>query len=186
MNMISDAFQAFSDSRQTNRLLRLRFPNEDGPQAKLLANSLDAEECLSRDFKFTVEVITNDPDIALKDVLGKMVTVEMVREDRSLRYFNGYVFEFRRCRADGGYVFYEMVLRPWLAYLDLRRDNYLFHGKSLSQQSEDILGDYTLRDVEFRTSGKDPEFTDACQFDESDYNSCPYTQVQNQEAGIAA
>lgn len=170
MSMISDALQAFSDSRQNNRLLRLRFPHEDGPQAKMLANSIEAEECLSRDFRFTVEVLTNDPDIPLKDVLGKMVTVELVREDRSLRYFNGYVFEFRRLRADGGYVFYEMVLRPWLAYLGLRRDNFLFHGKSLCQQSEDILADYSVRDAEFRIVGDDPAFTDACQFNESDYN----------------
>src|SRR4051812_48646749 len=70
-------------TRQNNRLLRLTFPNGDGPSS-LVANRLDAVEGLSRDFHFTVECLTDDPHIALKDVQGKMVTVEMVREDNSV------------------------------------------------------------------------------------------------------
>ena len=170
MNTISDSLLATGEIHQTNRLLRLRFPHEDGPDASLLANRLDAAEGVSRDFEFTVEAISSDPGIALKDVLGKMVTIELVREDRSLRYFNGYVFEFRLLRADGGLVFYELVLRPWLSYLKLRRDHYLFHDKSLLGQSDDILADYPLRDVEFRINGEDPAYTDACQYGETDYN----------------
>ena len=155
--------------RQMNRLLRLQFPNGDGP-ASLVANRLDAVESLSRDFHFTVECLSDDPAIALKDVQGKMVTVEMVREDGTLRYFNGYVFEFRRVRADGGEVVYEMVLLPWLAYLRLRRDNYLFHNMTVRDQTDDIFGDYPVRKSELRISGADPVMTNACQYDESDYN----------------
>ena len=156
-------------TRQNNRLLRLNFPNGDGPSS-LVANRLDAVEGLSRDFHFTIECLTDDPHIALKDVQGKMVTVELVREDDTMRYFNGYVFEFRRVRADGGEVYYDMVLLPWLAYLRLRRDNYLFHDMSIQDQSDDIFGDYAVRKSEFRINGADPIMTDACQYDESDYN----------------
>ena len=142
MNTMTDAaLQALGASRQHNRLLRLQFPNQDGPAALMLANRLEARESLSRDFHFTVEVISNDPAISLKDVQGKLVTVELVREDRSRRFFNGYVFEFRRVRADGGQVYYDMVLLPWLAYLRLRRDNYLFHNKSVADQTDDIFAD---------------------------------------------
>lgn len=156
-------------SRQNNRLLRLQFPNGDGP-ASLVANRLEALEYLSRDFQFTVECLSDDPAIALKDVQGKLVTVELVREDNSMRYFNGYVFEFRRVRADGGEVFYSMLLLPWLAYLRLRRDNYLFHNMSVLDQTDDIFADYPVRNSELRISGVDPVMTDACQYDESDYN----------------
>jgi type VI secretion system secreted protein VgrG len=58
-------------------------------------NRLDATEGLSRDFRFTVEVLSNDASIPLTDVQGRMVTISLVREDGSLRYFNGYVFEFQ-------------------------------------------------------------------------------------------
>ncbi|GAC1610576.1 MAG: type VI secretion system spike protein VgrG1b [Aquirhabdus sp.] len=62
-----------------------------------------------------------------------------------------------------------MVLLPWLKYLTLRRDNFLFHGRTLLDQTEDIFGDYPIRDSELRITN-DPAFTDAMQFDESDYN----------------
>ncbi|MET3119535.1 uncharacterized protein involved in type VI secretion and phage assembly, partial [Undibacterium sp. GrIS 1.8] len=122
------ALNTIFGSRQTNRLLRLSFPKNDGPKALMVVNRLEATEAVSRDFKYTVEVISNDATIALKDIQGKMVTVELIREDGSQRFFNGYVFEFRLVKADGGNVYYEMVLLPWLAYTRLRRDNYLFHG----------------------------------------------------------
>jgi type VI secretion system secreted protein VgrG len=107
----------------------------------------------------------------LKDMQGKMVTVSVVRPDGQLRHFNGYVFEFRQVRTDGGYAFYDMVLLPWLAYLRLRRDNYLFHGMNVLEQTEDVFADYaTVRDWQLRIQGEIPAVTDACQWDESDYN----------------
>ncbi|WP_243491370.1 type VI secretion system Vgr family protein [Massilia violaceinigra] len=160
---------AIGGERQSTRLLRLTFP-AGGPSGLMLANRLDAVEGLSRDFNFTVEVLSDNPSIALKDVQGKLATVELVREDGSLRYFNGHVFEFRRVRADGGYVYYEMVLLPWLAYLRLRRDNYLYHNMSVRDQTDDIFGEYAVRKSEMRIGGPDPAMTDACQFDETDYN----------------
>lgn len=163
------ALHTIFNARQTNRLLRLAFPKNDGPKALMVVNRLDAAESISRDFQFTLEIISNDANIALKDVQGKLVTVELIREDGSKRFFNGYVFEFRLVKADGGQVYYEMVLLPWLAYLRLRRDNYLFHGRTLLDQTEDIFGDYPVRDSQLRIRD-DPPFTDAMQFDETDYN----------------
>ncbi len=157
-------------TRQNNRLLRLNFPS--GGPASLVANRIDAVEGLSRDFHLTVECLSEDPNITLKDVQGKMATVELVREDNSKRYFNGYVFEFRRIRTDGGEVYYDMVLLPWLAYLRLRlrRDNDLFHNMTVKDQTDDIFSDYGVRKSEFRVGGPDPVMKDACQYDDSDYN----------------
>jgi type VI secretion system secreted protein VgrG len=169
-NMIDTAFKALLERAQTNRLLRLSFPNEDGPKSLMVANELNAYEGLSRDFHFMVEVISDDANIALKDIQGKMVTVELVREDRSMRYFNGYVFEFRLVKTDSGQAYYDMVLLPWLAYLRLRRDNYLFHGKNILDQTKEIFDDYKVHDSEVRIQGADEPLTDACQFDETDYN----------------
>jgi type VI secretion system secreted protein VgrG len=162
---------ALLGDRQHKRLLRLRFPDDDAPDAVLLANRLDAYEALSRDFMFTVEVISENPRIELKQMQGKNVTVELVRGDGTLRYFNGYVFEFRQVRTDGAYAYYDMVLVPWLAYLRLRRDNYVFHGLTMQQQTEEIFADYkSVCDWETRQLGDDPAMTDACQYNETDYN----------------
>ncbi|RIX48869.1 MAG: type VI secretion system tip protein VgrG [Rhodocyclales bacterium GT-UBC] len=164
---------------QENRILRLRFPNDDGPGSSLYANILDAYEGLSRDFRYVVEVISEDAGLALKDLMGKRVTIELVRSDGSLRYFNGHVFEFRHTGSDGGFAFYDMVLLPWLTYLQLRTDNYLFHDKSTRQALEDIFGDYPERHVEFRVAaGKTHTFQ--AQWDETDYN---YVHRRLEEAG---
>ncbi len=175
MTNLQDGYQAIqallSGDRQTKRLLRMSFPHDDAPDAVMLANRLDAVEGLSRDFMYTVEVISENAKIALKDMQGKLVTLSVVRADGQLRHFNGYCFEFRQVRTDGSFTFYDMVLLPWLAYLRLRRDNYLFHGKNVLAQTEEIFADYDkVRDWESRITGDMPEVTDHCQWDESDYN----------------
>ncbi|CDG82913.1 type VI secretion system Vgr family protein [Janthinobacterium agaricidamnosum] len=170
MSAVLSSLQELSGSRQHQRILRLSFPNDDGPDAVLLANRLEADEGLSRDFEFVVEVLADNAAIPLKALQGKMVAIELVRGDGSLRYFNGIVFEFSLVKTDGGLVFYSMVLRPWLAYLALRKNNRLFHGRSLRQQAADIFGDYgTLADWDFKVSG-DEALTMVTQFDESDHN----------------
>ncbi len=161
-----------SGTRQQQRLLKLHFPRDDGPAALLLANRLEASEGLSRDFHFAVELLSDKPDIELKTMLGKMVSIELLRDDgRSpARWFNGFVFEFRFVRNEGGFAFYDMLLLPWLALARLRRDNRLFHGLSVEAQSDKVLSAYAERDWRCERLGEDPAMTDACQFDESDYN----------------
>jgi type VI secretion system secreted protein VgrG len=157
--------------RRNNRLLRLSFPHNDAPaDALMVANRLSAYEGMSRDFQFTIEVLSDKPDIALKDVMAKMVTIELVREDGSSRYFNGYVFDFRFVKQDGGFSYYDLVALPWLAFLRYRHDNYLFHGKTVQEQTTEIFNDYNMRDWQCKGLKGDAPMTDACQFDESDYN----------------
>jgi len=157
--------------RQTNRILRLSFPQGDGPSCQLLPNRLDADEAMSRDFAYTVELLSDSATLALKDMQGKLLCVELVRPDGSVRFFTGYVFGFSLQKTDGGVAFYKAELAPWLAYLKLRKDNYLFHGHTLREQTESIFKDYsTLPQWDCRVQGPDEPLTDACQFDESDHN----------------
>ncbi|MES2740837.1 MAG: type VI secretion system Vgr family protein [Pseudomonadota bacterium] len=151
--------------------MRLSFPHHDGPDDILLANRLEGDEALSRDFTFTVEVLADNARIPLKSMLGKMVCIALVRGDGSLRYCTGYVFEFALLKTDGGIAFYSMVLKPWLAYLRLRDDNYLFHNQTLRQQTNTVFQDYGAHpDWDCQLGGADPAMTMACQFGESDYN----------------
>ncbi|MBW3512129.1 type VI secretion system Vgr family protein [Janthinobacterium sp. NKUCC06_STL] len=164
------ALAALSNGMQGDRLLRLHFPEGDAPASTLLANSLDASESLSRDYSYVVEVLSDDACIALDKVMGKMVTVELVREDGSLRYFNGYVFEFRFLRTDGGFAFYEMVLEPWLSHLHLRQNNVAFHGLTVAALTDKVFDAYLMRDYKLAASGLDPAITYTCQHNESDHN----------------
>jgi type VI secretion system secreted protein VgrG len=164
------ALSAFSLDAQHDRLMRLEFPRNDGPDRILLPNRLKAHEEVSRCFRFEVELLSDDVQIPLKAMMARMVTISLVREDGSLRYFNGYVTEFRFLRADGGFAFYHMVLEPWLAFTKLRKDNVSFHGKSVIEITELTFAQYRQKDWNPLIVGEFPRLTCANQYDETDYN----------------
>ncbi|MDN4053305.1 type VI secretion system tip protein TssI/VgrG [Massilia sp. YIM B02763] len=167
---IGAALSAFSGASQHNRLIRLDFPFKDGPPAILLPNKLDAHEEVSRSFRFDVEVLSDDPRIPLKKLMGRMVTISLVREDGSLRYLNGYITEFRFLRSDGGFAFYQMVLEPWLAFARLRKDSRSFHNKNVLKITEETLKHYSQAEWDMKLTGDDPQLTVANQYNETDYN----------------
>lgn len=157
--------------RQATRNLTISFPHNDGPEGVLLlVNRLNAYEALSRDFQFSAELLSNKPDLELKDLNGKMVTIALKREDGGKRYFNGYIHDFRFVKNDAGFSYYDMVVLPWLAFLRHRKDNYLFHDKTVVEQTEDIFSDYLAADWKSNNLGANEPMTFACQYDESDYN----------------
>jgi len=164
------ALSAFGLGAQHDRLLRLAFPRNDGPNRILLPNRLSAHEEVSRCFRFEVELLSDDVHIPLKAMMARMVTISLVREDGSLRYFNGYVTEFRFMRADGGFAFYHMVLEPWLAFARLRKDNRSFLGKSVVELTELTFAHYRQADWHPLLVGEYPRLTCANQYDETDYN----------------
>ncbi|MET3129760.1 type VI secretion system secreted protein VgrG, partial [Oxalobacteraceae bacterium GrIS 1.11] len=181
---MSNALSSLKDlvsARQHKRILRLSFPNNDGPQCEFVVNKLDAFEGLSRDFEFTIEILANDSTLALKDLQGKLMSVEMVQQGGTLRYFSGYCFSFRLKRA-GNITFYEARLSPWLKYLSLRNDSYIFHNKTLSKQATDIFGDYAgIAKWELRHCADQEPMTEAVQYNESDHN---YLNRRWEAAGI--
>jgi type VI secretion system secreted protein VgrG len=168
--MAGAALSVFSLDAQHDRLMRLDFPRSDGPDAILLPNRMTAHEEISRCFRFEVELLSDDARIPLKAMMARMVTISIVREDGSLRYFNGYVTEFRFLRADGGFAFYRMVLEPWLAFAKLRKDNVSFHGKSVIELTELTFAHYRQADWHAAIVGDYPRMTCANQYDETDYN----------------
>jgi type VI secretion system secreted protein VgrG len=165
------ALDIFADDEQHNRLLRLRFPEGDAPPGiKMLVNTFDGHESLSQGFLYTVGVLSDDAAIDLALVVGKMVTIDLVREDGTLRHFNGYVFEFGLVKTDGGFAFYKMVLEPCLSYLRLRKGSAAFHGLATLELTSKVLRAYPRVDWEPGIKDVDPEKTYVCQHNESDHN----------------
>jgi len=161
---------AFNGSSQHKRLMRLDFPLKDGPPAILLPNTLIFHEALSSSFRGVAELLSDDPRIPLKIVMGKMVTISLVREDGTLRYFNGYITEFCFLRSDGGFAVYQMVFEPWLAFTRLRKACVSFHNKTVREITAETLQHYGQAKWSVRLTGEDPQLTVANQYNETDYN----------------
>jgi len=171
MPSIVRSFYDLINSSEHNRILRLFFPNNDAPRTTFLVNKINAAETLSKDFDFIVELISDDASFPLKDMRGKLLSIGLVRLDGSMRFFSGYVFSFQRCHSDGSIAFYRARLVPWLKYLGLRKNSYIFHGKTLRDQTEKIFRDYGHYAVwDWRVADGTPVMTDAVQFNETDFN----------------
>ena len=171
--LAADLARLFAADRrvQDSRFLRMDFPHDDGPPATaLLVNSLRAHEEMSRDFRFEAELLSDNLHIPLSAMMGRMVTISMVRDDASVRHFNGYVGEFRLLRSDGGFAFYQMVLQPWLAFSRLRMDNVSFHERRVIDISETTFEHYLQRDWKNRLQEEKPILSCANQHNETDYN----------------
>lgn len=173
MNLIEDAatlLAGLAGERQGKRLLQLTFPRGDGPASIMLANALCADEAMSRDFNFEVEVLSDDARIPLKDLMGKMATVSLVRNDGTLRYFNGYVSDFSFVKTDAGFAFYNMTLKPWLAFLRLRQDSRVFQNLNMMELCDQIFENYLQRAHRFAPGCDMADMTLLIQFNETDHN----------------
>jgi type VI secretion system secreted protein VgrG len=163
--------QAMLEAHQRTRLLRMSFPKNDGPHAMLMVNRFVGTEYVSRDFEFTVDILSDDARIELEAMQGKLLCISLVQADGSLRPFTGYVTSFKLVKTDGGVAFYEAILKPWLAYTRLRRNNRLFHAQSVREQADTIFADYGgLPVFDWTVTGEQPQFTMATQWDETDHN----------------
>ncbi|WP_260434398.1 contractile injection system protein, VgrG/Pvc8 family [Burkholderia sp. Bp9090] len=81
------------------------------------------------------------------------------------------MFAFRHIRTDGGWVFYEAHVGPWLRYLKYSQHNRLFLDQNLHDQTATIFQDYgALPEWDWQVGEDDPRMTMACQFDEDDHN----------------
>jgi type VI secretion system secreted protein VgrG len=168
---VATALSILGLTSQADRLLRMEFPQGDGPaNTVMLVNSLTAYEEISRDFLFEVEVLSNDASIPLKAMMARMVTISLVRDDGTLRYFNGYVNEFRYQRTDGGFAFYRMQLLPWLAFAKLRHDSVSFLGQSVIELTEATFALYDQHAWNTVLTQDYPVLSCANQYNETDYN----------------
>lgn len=175
--------RSLASGRQHNRLLRLSFPDNDAPHDVLLLNGLVGDEYLSRDFEFTLEILSDNARLDPKDFVGKRLTAQLVRADGSLRHINGYIFVFRLVKTDGGIASYEAVIGPWLRYLKLRKNSRILLNQSVRAQSATLFQDYgTLPAWEWQVREDDPPMTMACQFEEDDHN---YVHRRWEHAGFA-
>ncbi|QGZ43184.1 type VI secretion system tip protein VgrG [Pseudoduganella flava] len=150
--------------------MKVAFPHNDGPAAALAVNSLFAQEELSRGFRFDVELLSDDVSIPLKAMIGRMMTVSLLRDDGSVRHFNGYITEFRYMKTDGGFVYYYAVLEPWLAFAKLRKNCVSFKGRSVTEVTELVFAQYPQHDWKTCMQAEDPKVSYMNQYNETDYN----------------
>jgi type VI secretion system secreted protein VgrG len=154
---------------QENRQLNLATPlGKD----VLLLTSFAGEEELSRLFHYRLELLSENDDIAAKDLVGKSVTWAVQRIDAESRYLNGVVCRFRAGPVKmRGLRHYSAEVVPWLWLLTRTADCRIFQNKSVPEIVEQIFKDlgFTAYDKS-GVKGPHPKWDYCVQYRETDFN----------------
>ncbi len=137
------------DFSQASRNIKLNTPLGSD---QLAIESFHCREAISELFKMQLSVLSKDDSIEPKALIGLNVTVELILDDGSSRYFNGYVSSLT-----GGHKSsrdlrqYQMVVVPWLWFLTQNQDCRIFQNKTIVEIIEEVFNDRGFSD--FKTGG---------------------------------
>jgi type VI secretion system secreted protein VgrG len=110
---------------------------------KVLLRSFTGEEAVSRMFRFTLELSSDDFAIGFDDIVGKNVTFAVLPKDREEpRYFNGYVSRFVIVPNEGRLARYRAEVVPWLWFLTRTTDCRSFLNKTTPEIVQQIFSDF--------------------------------------------
>jgi Rhs element Vgr protein len=95
-------------------------------------------------FTFSLTALSTDAQLKAADFIGQRALIELqtVHSREVRRPLSGVVTAFACLGANGGLARYELIIKPWLWWLSLRSDSYLFTDASVLDIVESVLADY--------------------------------------------
>ena len=155
------------EATQANRRFAITTPlGED----VLLFHSMSATEELGRLFQIDLDLLSEDPEIVLKDILGQSVTVRSQRPDGEPRFFNGIVSQFSQGGTHGDLYVYRATVRPWFWLMTRTADCRIFQEKKIPDIIKEVFRDLGFSDFEDTLSGSYREWEYCVQYRETDFN----------------
>lgn len=165
------------------RLLSLTAPGFSDKD--LVLQSFAGRESLSRLFHFQLSFLADNHEIKASQLVGKQVTVTLLRGNNPARYYNGYISrlsagETVRFVKDGktlAYRVYRAEMVPWLWLLTKRARCFIYHIEKTDDPKplQDILKK-VLTDAGFSSNYSDSgikrkrEIDYCVQYRETDFN----------------
>ena len=124
--------------KQAERLGRLTTELGDDTLALL---RFDGTEYLNDLFEYRIEALSTRDDLDFDGLIGTHATVEIGTHDGS-RLFDGIVVSARWAGVGENGHRYDLTLRPWLWLASKRRNQRIFHNKTVQEIIEELLDDY--------------------------------------------
>jgi type VI secretion system secreted protein VgrG len=153
---------------QANRPMRTVCPSLGADD--LLLVGFNGEEAVSSPGGFTLELQSEKPSIAAKDLLRKPMGVELHLADGSTRYVQGLVRRFTVIGQDDDLTRYRAEIVPWLWFLSLSTDCRIFQNMSVLEIVEQVFKDQKFTDFESRCLKSYPKREYCVQYRESHLN----------------
>lgn len=167
--------------KQTERLGRLT--TELGPDVLALLR-FDGSDHLNDLFEYRVAALATRDDLDFDALVGTHATVEIEAHDE-MRPFDGIVTSARWAGVGENGHRYDLILRPWFWLAGRRRNQRIFHNKTVVEILQELLSGYaSLGDpaLEISLSRDYPNLEYTVQYRESDLD---FARRQMERHGIS-
>ncbi|AGT11150.1 type VI secretion system Vgr family protein [Paracoccus aminophilus] len=167
--------------RQTDRLGHLT--TVLGPDVLVLLR-FDGSDHLSELFEYRVEALSAERDLDFDSLMGTHASVTIEGREGA-RHFDGIVTQARWIGSGENGHRYDLTLRPWFWLAGRRRNQRIFHNKTVTQILQELFADYaSLGDpaFDFALTGDYPVLEYTVQYRESDLD---FARRQMERHGIS-
>ena len=133
----------------------------------------NGQESISKPFRFEIEVATENPELPLKELLGKGALLSFVdSNEEPQRRVRGMVTAAQGLEHRVRFSVYRLVIEPQLVLLDKRINSRIFQFQSVPTIIKTLLEEAGLAADAFRfvLQGDHPERDYCVQYDESELN----------------
>ncbi len=138
-------------------------------QDVLVLQRFEGTDHLNALFDYHVDCLAARPDVDFDALLGTHATVTLVSHDGSDQHFDGIVTEVRWLGAGDNGHRYRLHLQPWFYLASLRRNQRIFHNKTVITILTELLGAYSdAGALTVKLSNDYPELEYTVQYRETD------------------
>jgi type VI secretion system secreted protein VgrG len=113
---------------------------------KLILRNVQGEEGISKLFRFTLQMESDDGALDFTKIVGKAVTVTMTLPGGAKTYRNGIVGRFTQAGKNARGTTYTAEMHPWTWLLTLNSDCHIYQNKSVPDILKAIFGDLGFSD----------------------------------------
>lgn len=153
MTSLSDLTAVFGNGlSQHARLITIQASEASGLHAALSVERFTGTEAVNGLFCFDVDALSLSTDLPLESLLGEELTLRLLQADGSQRAWHGYCTDAAWLGTDGGLARYRLRLEPFLAFLRLRRDSYIFQDQTAQQIVAELLADYPQASLQWQAT----------------------------------
>jgi type VI secretion system secreted protein VgrG len=153
---------------QRARLIELETVQGSALPDSLVVERFHGVEAVNALFRFDVDCLSVSTALDLKQFIGEEITLRVLLPEGGHRAWHGYCTAADWLGADGGLARYRLTLSPFLAFLALRRDAFIFQDKDALGIAQEVLADYPQAHVRFEVTQTLAKRAICTQYQESD------------------
>jgi type VI secretion system secreted protein VgrG len=129
-------------------------------------------ENISRLFKYSFQLLSENPELKPEEILNKKATFTMNRGDEDPLQINGIISRFEQRGQSPDYVSYFAELVPKMWRLGLTFQSRIFHNMDIEKIVTEVLetSEFSGDDFEFKLNETYPDLEFAVQYRESDFD----------------